>query len=135
MTSPEKKKKILVFGNPLTKKDNIALKILPSLRKKFPEIEFMEFDPTEGIENEGANLTIIDAVEGAKEVIVLTEKDFGKIESGKIFSVHDFDLGQTLKLLKKAKILEKATIFGIPQKMEKNRAFAEISKKIIEHIN
>ncbi len=42
--------KILVFGNILVKKDNLALKLLPRLREKFPNIIFKEFDPTENLE-------------------------------------------------------------------------------------
>lgn len=122
--------KILVFGNPLTKEDNLPLKLLPELQKKFPNTEFQEFDPSEGLESEGKTLTIIDAVQGIDKVEVLTEKDLNKIETGKIFSMHDFDLAHTLKLLKKAKLLEKITIFGIPQKMPATKAFEQLCIKI-----
>ena len=33
--------KFLVFGNPIIERDNLALKLLPKLKKEFPEIEFV----------------------------------------------------------------------------------------------
>src|SRR3989344_1461269 len=39
--------KIFVFGNPDLAGDNIALRILPKLRKKFPLIQFIHKDPLE----------------------------------------------------------------------------------------
>ena len=45
--------KVFVFGNPLVEKDSLVLKMLPELRRRFPEIEFQEVDPTEGLEKHG----------------------------------------------------------------------------------
>ena len=39
--------KIFVFGNPDLAGDNIALRILPKLQKKFPLIQFIHKDPLE----------------------------------------------------------------------------------------
>ena len=45
--------RVLVLGNPLIPEDSLPLKLLPKLRKKFPRIEFVEFDPNEDIEEIG----------------------------------------------------------------------------------
>ncbi len=121
-------KKILVFGNPLVKKDSLPLKIMNDLKKVFPEIEFKEFDPSENMENEGKELYIIDTVEGISKVEIIT--DISKIELSKIYSVHDFDLGYELKLLKKSGMIDKVIIFGVPMKIGKKEALNQLKEKI-----
>lgn len=94
--------KILVFGNPLIKKDSLALKLMPKLKKEFPQIEFIEIDPTENLDKFGRKLFIIDVVPNINNVKVLDLKDnFNQLSTSKLFSMHDFDLGYNLKLLKK----------------------------------
>ena len=126
--------KILVFGNPLVEKDNLALKLLPKLRKEFPQIEFKEFDPTENLEAEIENkkLFILDVVEGINKVILI--KDINKLQTNKIYSMHDFDLGYNLKLLKKVGKLKEVEIIGVPMVMGKE-AMKEVQRilwKIVE---
>ncbi|MBS3061699.1 MAG: hypothetical protein J4215_03900 [Candidatus Diapherotrites archaeon] len=116
--------RILVFGNPLVAEDSIALKILPLLRKRFPTIAFVEFDAVEDLEKEGSDLTILDAVEGIEKVSVLTDID--SFENTKRFSMHDFDLGQSLKLLKAMGLLKTVNIIGIPMTYPAKKAFSEI---------
>ena len=83
-------KKILVFGNPLVRRDSIPLKLIDNLRNEFPKIEFKEFDSIEEIQNEGDTLYILDSVEKIKKVMVITDLD--QLATDKIYSVHDFDL-------------------------------------------
>lgn len=113
--------KILVCGNPLVKQDSTALKAAEMLKKILPEIDFEEFDSVEELRNEEIN--ILDVVEGLKKPKVI--KNIDDIKIGKIYSTHDFDLGQNLKLLKKLGLIGKVTIFGVPSRM---------NKKIIEQL-
>ena len=115
---------ILVFGNPLVPKDNLALKILPEIKSKFPNINFKEFDPTENLHKEGRKLKIMDVVEGLDRVKLISfpPKPFNHLQINKPFSLHDFDLTQNLKLLKKMNIIDKVEIIGIPQKISKEEA-------------
>jgi len=106
---------IYIFGNPLLPFDNLPIKILPQLRKKFPQFNFVIFDPNENLKPQDKKLFIIDTVQGLKEVALI--EDFDRIMTNKIYSLHDFDLGFNLKLLQKIGELEEIKIFGIPPEL------------------
>lgn len=121
--------KILIFGNPLIKKDSIALKIAWKLKEKFSEIEFKEIDSTEDLEKEGRNLKIIDVVEGINKVKRLTlasSEDYNRLLADRIYSMHDFDLGYNLRLLKKMNLIDRVEIICIPQNVDEKTAFNQI---------
>ncbi|AJF59626.1 MAG: hypothetical protein J4224_00130 [Candidatus Diapherotrites archaeon] len=122
--------KVLVFGNPLVEQDSMPFRLLPKLRKAFPAIEFKEFDPAEDLQEEGRNLTIIDSIEGIEEVRVLTDTD--KIETQRVYSLHDFDLGLTLKLLKKMGLVDSVTVIGVPMKGSTEKIFQQVKSALKE---
>jgi hypothetical protein len=123
-------KTIYVFGNPLVKKDSLPLSMIGRLRSKFSSLEFREFDTTEDLEER--DLIIIDTIKGIKNVELI--EDIGKIITDKVYSMHDFDLGQTLKLMKKAEMIDSVKILGIPMGMDETKAFSELCI-LIEKIN
>jgi hypothetical protein len=102
----------------------MPLKLIPKLRERFPGMEFVEFDPNENLEREGRNLNIIDAIEGIERVVLLTDVD--SIQSSPTVSMHDLDLGYSLKLLKKLKLIDSVRIFGIPMEMSQKDAFEQL---------
>ncbi len=125
--------KIFVFGNPDLADDNIVLRILPKLLKKFPLIQFIHKDPLENWvlenmdssgrrlndrqicdqESEKEKLIIIDAIQGISKVTVFDGlKNF--TAAHKRMTMHDFDLYDELILLQKLKKLPKIAIIGIP---------------------
>lgn len=116
--------KILVFGNLLVKKDSLPLRILPKLKKEFNEIEFKEIEATEDLQAEGRNLVILDAVEGIKEVKLI--EDIDQIKQSKVYSLHDFDLGYNLKLLKKMKLIDSVKIIGVPTNISEKDALNQV---------
>jgi len=120
-------KTIYVFGNPLVKEDSLPLKLIDKLKKEFPSIEFKEFDTVEDLELE-KELNIIDTVKGIKKVELI--EDIDKIITDKIYSMHDFDLGYSLKLLKKMKMIDKVRIFGIPMKINEEKVFSQLKSLI-----
>lgn len=105
--------KILVFGNPLVEKDKLPLELIPYLTKRFPEIEFKEFDSIEDLQNEGSVIYIIDSVENIENVTIIYNIDQIEI-SNSLYTIHDIDLGYMLKLMKKVNMIDKVIIFGIP---------------------
>lgn len=115
--------KILVFGNPLVKEDSLPLKLLPELKKNFPSITFKEFDTVEDLQNEGRNLTILDAVKGIRNVCLLK---FNSIKLDKVYSLHDFDLGYNLMLLKKLNLIDTVTIIAVPMNIDKKKALNQV---------
>lgn len=117
---PERRLKILVFGNPLVEKDSLALRVAQKLKEEFPSVEFKEFDTAESLEREGKNIIILDVVEGIKKVEIISDPK--KIKKSKIFSLHDFDLSYELELLKKLKLIESFRILGIPSSMKEKEA-------------
>ena len=105
-------KKILVLGNPLVDMDSLPLRMLPKLRKAFPEIEFVEFDAVEDLEKAGKEITLLDTVHGIKSVRVF--HGIGSFSESPRLGMHDFDLPIYLKLLGKMGIVKKVTIIGVP---------------------
>ena len=120
--------RILVFGNALVKKDSIALKLVPQLKKKFKGIEFVEFDSAENLEEEGPELTILDVAEGIEKVTVVN--DLEELEARKTYSMHDFDLALTLRILKKMKIIKSVRIIAIPASHKIKKALSEVVDEI-----
>ena len=107
--------------------DNLPLRILPRLRQRFPYIAFRELDPSENMP-EDEYLVIIDSAEGIEKTVVLMDID--KISSGKLYSLHDFDLGFTLKLMKKAGKLKEIKLICVPRHLDEDTALKEISAEI-----
>jgi hypothetical protein len=120
--------KILVFGNPAVAVDSLPLRLLPTLAREFPQIEFREFDAVEDLEREGRELIILDSVRGIEEVEVFDGVE--SFEDSPRFSMHDFDLPVYLKLLKKMGFVQKATIIGVPIGMRKGKALDGVGKAI-----
>lgn len=106
------KKIIYLVGNLLVKEDSLPIKLKPHLQKAFPNIDFREYDPTEDLPEDTEDLIIIDTVEGLKEPRIFTDID--QFASQKTYSMHDFDLGWSLKLYKKLNMFKTLKIIGIP---------------------
>ena len=123
-----KKKTIHIFGNPLLDFDNLPLKLAPKLQKLFPEIDFVITDPSENISPIDGELIIIDTVENTKNVILID--DIEKLETNKIYSLHDFDLAFNLKLLQKIGNLKKVKIFGVPMEGDEKEILRQLEKSI-----
>jgi Ni,Fe-hydrogenase maturation factor len=112
--------KIYVFGNPLVKEDSLPLKILPDLKKLFPQIKFQIVDPNENFPPKGEkDLIILDTVIGIKKPMILDPADFIKKKKTPV-SPHDYDLLFHLFLLKKTKKINEVLIIGVPQNFNKN---------------
>lgn len=122
------RKTIYIFGNSLLSFDSLPIKLVPKLRKIFPEIKFVVKDPNENLKPQKGELIIIDTVIGIEKVKVI--KNLDKIQLDKIYSAHDFDLGFNLKLLAKIGELKKVVIFGVPAGMNEKEALKKLSDKI-----
>jgi len=116
--------KIYVLGNPLIKEDKLALDVAEELKKKFKEVEFVEFDPIETVEG---NVCFMDVVKGIDDVQIIEEELF---ELRRPYSLHDFDLSQAIPLLKKAGKLKSFKLIAIPFGMKKGEAVEKVEKLI-----
>jgi Ni,Fe-hydrogenase maturation factor len=124
----KKKNIIYIFGNPLLDFDNLPLKLAPKIQKLFPEIDFIIVDPNENLKPINRELIIIDTVEGIKNVTLID--DISKIQTGKIYSLHDFDLAFNLKILQKIGKLKKVRIFGVPMNGNEKEILEQLEKYI-----
>lgn len=103
--------KISVFGNPELVGDNAAIKLIPWLKKKYPEAEIKVEDPAEGLKP-AADWVIVDVCRGIKQVTEFNDLD--KFEALRRVSVHDYEVITELKLLKKLGKIKKLRILAVP---------------------
>lgn len=123
--------KIYVLGNPSFEQDSLPVKLLPKLQAQLPQFEFIHLDPTENLP-EQEHLILIDTILEINEVKILTEKDIEKIQNSPTYSLHDFDLGFQLKLMKKLNKIKEFTIIGIPEKGKEYEIIEQIKKVMIK---
>jgi len=119
---------VYCFGNPLLKEDSLPFLLIPQLREEFPGIDFVEANSPDDIE-EREEILVLDTAKGITKATVLNDID--TLCSNRTCSLHDFDLGMTLKLMQKMGKLRKIKIFCIPIGYNKAKAFAEL-KGLIE---
>lgn len=103
---------IYCFGNTIDSGDSIPVQLIPILRNEFPAASVMHLDPSENFMPEHASV-VIDSVEGATTVQMFSDIDAFVIT--KSVSVHDYDLGLHLQLLKKLHKLPKIHIIAVPR--------------------
>ena len=118
---------IYLFGNPDLEFDSLPLRILPELRKNFPNIDFKILDPNEEWEIP-EEFNIIDTVVGIPDLTVFNNLKYF-IEAPRV-SVHDFDAFFNLIYLQKLGKLGKIRIFGIPPEMKEPEALEKLTKII-----
>jgi Ni,Fe-hydrogenase maturation factor len=123
--------RILVFGNPLAKIDSAAVKIAERLEGSMPHVEFVRFDTSEDLENEGPCPVILDAVVSLQKprLVLLSELE----KSANPLSLHGFDLIWSLLLLKKIGKIKSAKIIGVPARQPYAKSLPPV-KRLIEKI-
>lgn len=127
----KEKPTIYIFGNPLLDYDNTPLKLITALEEQFAQIDFIEIDPNENLHPTDGKLIIIDTVADIDKVIIIDDlDDIDNIERNPNYSLHDLDLGFTLKLLKKIGVLKEILIFGVPQNIKEKTALEQLTTAI-----
>ena len=112
------KKRILVFGNEYIAGDSLAVAVGRLIKAGRRDIEIIECrNPDEVYEfYSGEGCYILDVAKDIDRVI--TVHDIDKIIAPRLSTLHDFDLGFFLKLLKSLKKIEKVTIICLPMKAD-----------------
>ena len=118
---------LLCFGNPYLAEDNLALEVGDAIIKdKIKGLEVIKcVAPDEVMSYIGKDFAILDVVKGIKKVTIIDDID--KLQSGSMVSLHDFDLGFFLKLMKETGKINNIKIIGIPQKGK----ILEIKKEVL----
>jgi Ni,Fe-hydrogenase maturation factor len=144
------KKTIFCFGNPLVKEDSLPLQLIDELQSAFPDITFRPAYTVEDVEDHincknidngdddgdedkeiNKELIIIDVVKGIQKISILTDEDIQSCRTQ--CSLHDFDIGASIQLMKKLGMIKKATIFGIPFGCSKKKVLNALKKLIEMH--
>jgi hypothetical protein len=120
--------KILVFGNVLVREDSLALRLIPKLASIFPNVEFKELDAAENVESEGKDLIILDVAKGIKTTSLI--ENLNSLDLSNIYSMHDFDIALTLKLLLKHKKINSIKIIALPLDSSEKEALSGAKKLI-----
>lgn len=119
--------KVLVFGNPYLKEDSLAVKVGEKLGLK--GITLINCTkPEDLLDYELENSIILDVAAGIDKVTLFNDTD--SLEFSVIFSLHDFDLGFFLKILKEAGKLGKVNIVGVPKEYDEEKALKEVREMI-----
>lgn len=114
---------IFVFGNPDFRPDSLPIRILPKLKKRFPEIRFIIKDPNEEWKIPRKHLCLIDTVVGIKKVTIF--HDISVFRKSPRATLHDFDAYANLLLLKKLNKLPDCAIIGLPPHYNSKKAYNE----------
>ncbi|MEK7583631.1 MAG: hypothetical protein AAB490_00155 [Patescibacteria group bacterium] len=117
-------RQVSVFGNPDLPADAMPVSLLPELRKRFPDIEFIHQDPNEDCTPPESPWIIIDTVKGIPGVRLITDADL--IQVKKRLTLHDYDLGMHLTLLKKIYPKLQLRIIGIPLGSSREEVLPEV---------
>ena len=125
------KKTVYVLGNLGFEEDSLPLRLIPWLEKEFSDVSFRVLDPTENFPEE-EHLVLIDTAINADEVKIVKDADIDKIQQSPSYSLHDFDLGTQLKLMKKIGRLKEVIIICVPppSKISMEKAFEGVKKEI-----
>lgn len=107
---------LLVFGNEYLKEDNLAIEISKELKLNIDIERCYSVDNIFNYYNY-ERIFVLDVVKNIDKVTLI--KNIDKIKEHKLFSLHDFDLGFFLKLMKELGNLKEIKIIGIPQKGNK----------------
>lgn len=118
---------IYVCGNALEPRDRLPLLLMPYLKKRFPNISFIHFDPTEELSlKKTKDITLIDSIVGVDTVQIF--HSLSNFQQSPQNSVHDFDLFLSLRLLIKLGKLQKITIIGVPANGKKIAIQQEVAR-------
>ena len=122
---------VLTFGNPYLKEDNLAIRVAELIiQDKISGIKIVKcVSPDEILNYMDKEFIIFDVVKGAKDIMIIDDID--RLKSGRIVSLHDFDLGFFLKLMKETGKIEKLKIIGIPQEGNVKIIKKKVKDKII----
>ena len=118
--------KVYCFGNEFVKDDALAKEIVNDI--SLPNVQFIKTDRPEVILEEKDKIVILDVVKGIKELTIITDID--SLKDRNIVSLHDFDLGFFLKLMKTAGTIKDVHIIGLPISGDKQL----LTEQVKEHL-
>lgn len=119
---------VYVFGNPDLPEDSLPIRLVPRLRKKFPNATFEIKDPNEEWDAP-EKLVVIDTVVGVDRVKVFDSLE--PFEKSPRVSAHDFDALTQLRLLQKLGKLQTVTVIGVSAAMDERQALDGVTAELL----
>ncbi len=117
-------KKILCFGNPFIKEDNLAIRLANELMVE--GFEFIPCDSPQEVTLHPDAFAIMDVTYGIDEIRVL--EDYSRLVPKSMASLHDFDLSFFLKLMHETGRISTIKIIALPA----NMGLQEAKKQVID---
>lgn len=118
--------KVYCFGNEFVKDDALAKEVVDQINLE--HVQFIKTDRPEIILEEKDTIVIIDVVKCIKELTII--EDIDVLKERNIVSLHDFDLGFFLKLMKTAGTIQTVHIIGLPMHGDKQ----ELARQVSNHL-
>ena len=125
-TNKSTMKTVYAFGNEYVKEDGFAKEVASELKGNFHVITAATPDVL--FENKEKEILIIDVVRNIKKPMLIT--DLSQLKTRNIVSLHDFDLGYVLTLLRNLGRKNKILIIGVPPTGNKKHIASEVEKMI-----
>lgn len=123
--------KIYVFGNPDLDVDTAALRLVPYLKKKFADCEFVIQDPNEEWDIP-EKFFVIDVVHGIKEVRLFDGiEEFSEVPR---VSMHDFDALTNIRFMAKLGKIKDIKIIGVPPSIPHGKACDSVSTILLSNL-
>lgn len=117
---------VLCFGNPHIKGDSIAIELAKELKvTNFEFIISMYPDEIYNYKNVD-EIYLMDVVKGLDKVTLIT--DLNQLKIKQPISLHDFDLGFVLKLMKATGQLKSIKIIGLPLGVNKEEIKSQVEE-------
>ena len=131
---------IYIFGNPDIEADSMPFRLLPALKREFPDIRFLAKDPNEEWDLTGLAtnsrpipLIVLDTAIGIEKVTIFDGLE--SFSAAPRVSMHDFDALSNLRFMKKLGKIDKVTVIAVPPTSDPEdvldgvkRAISEIKK-------
>ena len=116
---------IYCVGNPDVPEDALAIELANGFQKEgVPGFRFEVLKHPEILINTLGDILILDVVKGITNVTLIN--DISRLKKRNITTLHDFDLGALLQIMKEAGTLKSVRIIGIPMGMKKDQAKKEV---------
>ncbi|MFH1316221.1 MAG: hypothetical protein ABII01_01765 [Candidatus Woesearchaeota archaeon] len=118
-------KDLYVFGNEHLEFDSFATKVA----ERFDNVNIIKCHSPDMLLNiDQEKLTILDVVKNIKNPLII--EDVSQIRASHIMSLHDFDLGFFLNLLKEVGMEKKVRIIGVPPEGDPAKIAEKVQKWI-----
>ncbi len=120
---------ISVFGNPDLPGDSVPIRVIPELRKRFPDLRFTIEDPNEIDLPKRGRWVILDTVRGLDRVSWISIDDVARSRNTGT-TAHDYDLATLLLLAKKLDPSFEPKILGVPEGATEKQALPDVIREL-----